>query len=139
MNTFFRFFYEFTSIFFGGIGRIFDGFVGGVTKMFNFKEYSKIINTYKDYFTGREWVFVAISIAVLLIIVLAIGFLIFLLVRKIIRRRTNNLSKEELMDEIANLNDKVVKLMKEKDELMALKVSQLGINPDDNKEDTKTE
>ena len=41
------------------------------------------------------------------------------------------MNKEDLVEEISNLNDKVAKLMKEKDELMAMKVSQLGINPDD--------
>ena len=43
----------------------------------------------------------------------------------------NNFNKEDLLEEISDLNQQVAKLMKEKDELMALKVSQLGLNPED--------
>lgn len=131
MNTFFRFFYEFISIFFSGIIKIFDGLIKGLAQMFGFGEYTKVIASYKDHFTGGDWVFVVLSIICLLLIIASLGFLIFLLVRKIIRRATTHVSKDELLEEIANLNEQVVKLMKEKDELMAMKVSQLGINPDE--------
>ena len=39
MNTFIRFFYEFISIFFEGIGMVFGGLFNGIIKMFNFTEY----------------------------------------------------------------------------------------------------
>ena len=129
MNTFFRFFYEFVSIFIQGIVKIFEGLVTGFGKMFGFKEYTKVIASYKDHFTGGDWIFVVLSIICLLAIVLLIGFLIFLLIRRIVRKATTNVSKDELLEEVANLHEQVVKLMKEKDELMAMKVSQLGLNP----------
>ncbi len=131
MNTFFRFFYEFVSIFFQGFLEIFKGFATGLGKMFSFKNYAKVIDSYKDHFTGGDWFFVVLSIICLIAIVLLIGFLIFLFIRKMIRRRSSNLNKDELLEEIANLNEQVVKLMKEKDELMAMKVSQLGLNPNE--------
>ncbi len=130
MNTFFRFFYEFISIFFSGIGKIFTGLFHGLGQMFGFKEYMKVINSYKDHFTSGDWIFVVLSIIVLLAIVFLIDLLIFLFIRRIIRKKTANVSKDELLEEIANLNEQVIKLMKEKEELMAMKVSQLGINPD---------
>ena len=54
MNTFLRFFYEFISIFFGGIISAFKGLFTGITQMFNFGEYSKIIDNYKGNFNGRK-------------------------------------------------------------------------------------
>lgn len=129
MNTFFRFFYEFISIFFDGIGKIFQGFGSGFAKMFGIREYSKVINSYKDHFSGSDWIFVVLAIIFLVAIIFLIGFLIFVVIRKMIRRRTANVSKDELLEEVANLNEQVVKLMKEKDELMAMKVSQLGLKP----------
>lgn len=138
MNTFFRFFYEFISIFIEGLVNIFEGIGKGLGKMFGLGEYAKVIDSYKDHFTGGDWVFVALSIICLVAIVLLIGFLIFFLIKKIIRRATTNVSKDELLEEVANLNEQVVKLMKEKDELMAMKVSQLGINPNSEGEDTTT-
>ena len=129
MNTFFRFFYEFISIFFQGIVEMFGGIAKGFGKMFGFGEYAKVIDSYKDHFNGSDWVFVVLSIICLVAIIILIGFLIFFLIKKIIRRVTSNVSKDELLEEVANLNDQVAKLMKEKDELMAMKVSQLGLKP----------
>ena len=139
MNTFFRFFYEFISIFVDGLVSIFEGIGKGLGKMFGFKEYGKVIDSYKDHFTGGDWVFVVLSIICLVAIVLLIGFLIFFIIKKIIRRASTNVSKDELLEEVANLNEQVVKLMKEKDELMAMKVSQLGIKPNENEEETGKE
>ena len=131
MNTFLRFFYEFISIFFSGIGKILEGIKDGLGKIFNVNAYTKIINSYKDNFNTFEWILVIISIVILLAIVLLIVFLIINLIkRRVVKGSASKLSKDELIDEISNLNDQVVKLMKEKDELMAMKVSQLGINPD---------
>ena len=66
MNTFFRFFYEFVSIFFEGVAEVFKGIGKGFSKMFGFNEYSKVVDSYKDHFTGGDWVFVVLSIIILL-------------------------------------------------------------------------
>ncbi len=130
MNTFLRFFYEFTSIFFNGFFMIFKGLFGGIKEMFNFPKYGKVIESYKGFFNGGEMVFVILTIVFLVIICLLVIGILYLIIRKIIRRLNNTYSKDELLDEIGELNDKVRQLMKEKDELMAMKVSQLGLSPD---------
>ena len=109
MNTFLRFFYEFISVFFDGLFNAFKGFFSGIGDMFNFGEYSKVINSYKDTFNGGETVFVVITIAILAILVLVIVLLVFLFIRKMIRKFGTTLSKDQLLNEIANLNDKVNK------------------------------
>ena len=139
MNTFLRFFYEFISIFFDGVVMIFKGIINGFVKIFNFKDYGLVINSYKDSFGGAEWVLVAISIVVLIIIVGLIGLLIYFFIRKMLLLRKNKLNQEELLAEIADLNAQVVKLMKEKDEIMAMKVSQLGLKPDESNTDNPEE
>ena len=138
MNTFLRFFYEFISIFFDGIVMMFKGIVNGIAKIFNFKNYGLVINSYKEAFGGAEWIFVAISIIILLIIVGLIGLLIYFFIRKTIMLRKNKLNQEELLAEIADLNEQVVKLMKEKDEIMAMKVSQLGLKPGEEESEETT-
>lgn len=131
MNTFLRFFYEFISIFFDGLFSGFKGLWNGIVKMFSFSEYSKLISSYKGNFNGSEKIFVVLCIVSIIFIVLLFVLIIVLTVRAIIRKFNNDMSKDELLEEIGNLNDQVYKLMKEKDELMAMKVSQLGINPED--------
>ena len=139
MNTFLRFFYEFVSIFFEGIWTIIKGIYTGFIEMFNIKEYGSLINNYKGNFKGAEWVFVAVSVLFLLIILALIGLLIYLSVKKTIRRRMNRLNQDELLEEIADLNEQVHKLMKEKDEIMAMKVSQLGLKPGESPEEEISE
>ena len=141
MNTFFRFFYEFISVFFDGLMNAFKGFFKGIGQMFNVGEYSKILDSYKDSFNGNERIFVILCIAILVLVILILVVLFFFFLRKILRKASNHMSKDELLNEIGNLNEQVRKLMKEKDELMAMKVSQLGLTPNEEeqtKEDKET-
>ena len=85
MNTFIRFFYEFISIFFDGFFSGLKGLWEGLTKMFSFNEYAKIISSYKDNFNGNEKIFVVLSVVFLIIIVATTLLLIALTVRTIIR------------------------------------------------------
>ena len=131
MNTFFRFFYEFISIFFDGLVDGFKGLWLGIKEMFAISRYAKVLSEYKESFNGNEKVFVVLCIISLLAILILIGLLIYYVIKKIVRKVSNRMSKDDLLEEIANLNDKVRDLMKEKEELMAMKVSQLGLNPED--------
>ncbi len=131
MDTFFRFLYEFLSQFFNGILDIVMGMFNGVVKMFNIPAYIAIVKDYKSDFNGPEWVLVGAAILVLVIMLGLIFFLIFLAIRKYMRIRKSLVEQEELLDEVGELNEQVAKLMKEKDELYAMRVSQLGLKPTD--------
>ena len=136
MNTFFRFFYEFISVFIDGCFMIFKGIIDGIKQMFDFGSYGKVIESYKDSFNGNAQLFVAMSVIIIAIVVILLGLLFFFLIRKIIRKVKGNFTKDELLNEIGNLNQQIRKLMKEKEEIMAMKVSQLGVNPEEEQEDT---
>jgi hypothetical protein len=131
MNTFLRFFYEFISIFFGGIVLIFKGLIGGIMQMVNIKQYKQIIDSYKSNFEGSEWLFVGLTIAVLVIILGLISVMLFFAIKKFLKFRKEKITQEDLLDEIVNLNNQVRDLMIEKDNLMAMKVSQLGLKPNE--------
>lgn len=131
MNTFVRFFYEFISVFFDGLISIFGGIVNGLAKMVNYNDYVKVVNSYKDSFKGPEWLFVGLVIAILVIIIGLIGMLIFFGFKKLIKFKRTKLNQDDLLDEIDHLNTQVKGLMKEKDEIMSMKVSQLGLKPDE--------
>src|SRR5574344_189263 len=139
MYTFIRFFYEFMSVFFGGIFAGLKGLGLGIVQMFDFKEYAKIIDGYKEAFNGSEKIFVILSVAILAIFIILIGILIFLFIKKMFRTATSKMNKQQLMEEVANLNDQVSDLMHKNDELMAMKVSQLGLNPGEKPDEEKTD
>ena len=127
MDTFFRFLYEFLMQFFNGVKLVGKG----ILMAFNIKSYVKVINFYKQDFNGPEWLFVVLAILVLLVILGLIGFVVYLLVRKLLRFRKTVVEQEELLEEVATLNNEVSTLVKEKEDILAMKVSHLGLKPDE--------
>ena len=53
------------------------------------------------------------------------------IIRKYIRFRKTLVEQESMLEEIGNLHKEVAKLYNEKDKLLAMKVSQLGLKPDE--------
>ena len=99
--------------------------------MFNIKEYISIINFYKDDFSIPEWILVALAIIIVIAIIAGIGFIIYFLIRKYIRFRKTIVEEESLLEEVASLNNQVADLMAEKESILAMKVSHLGLKPDE--------
>ena len=131
MDTFFKFLYDFLSQFFNGVLDIIMGVINGLAKIFNVKAYISVIDFYKSDFSGPEWLFVVIAILLLLILIACFVLLFYFFIRKYIRFRKTIVEQESLLEEVGTLNNKVATLMKEKDEILAMKVSHLGINPKD--------
>ncbi len=134
METFTRFLYEFLGQFFSGISTMFKGIWDGIVRIFDINTYKEILGNYKDDLTMPEWILVALAIGIIIIFVALVIFLIYLLLRKYLRFRKAAIEQDELLEEVANLNGKVASLMKEKDEILAMKVSQLGLKPGESPE-----
>ena len=134
MDTFFRFLYEFLEQFFTSFILMFKGIINGVINMFNIKKYIAIINFYKEDFTIPEWVLVVLAILIVLAIIGGIGFIIYYLIRKYLRFRKTIVEEESLLEEVASLNNQVSDLMAEKESILAMKVSQLGLKPGESPE-----
>ena len=129
METFTRFLYEFLAQFFSGLITMIKGLWTGICQIFDIKSYQTILDTYKDDLTMPEWALVIISILSILILIVLIFALIYLLIRKYLKFRKQAISQDELLDEVASLNRQVASLVKEKEEILAMKVSQLGLKP----------
>ena len=136
MNTFIRFLYEFLRQFFSGFKSFFSGLLTGIKDTFSIGSYIKILNEYKNDFNGAEWVFVSLTIILLLILISALGFIIYFIIKKYLRFRKTLVEQEEMLEEIAKLNKEVAIMTKEKQDILSMKVSQLGLSPD---EDDETE
>ncbi len=140
METYTRFLYEFLSQFFAGIIKIFSGFGSGIAQIFDIPAYKEIIDHYKNDFSVSEWVLVAIAIITITLVVgMFIALLVFI-IKKYFRFRKKVIDQDELLEEVATLNKRVTTLMKEKDEILAMKVSQLGLKPEEsNTEESSTQ
>lgn len=127
MNGFLKWFFVFMSSMLAGFGQIFKGLWNGIKQIFNIKNYIKIFKTYSADFGALGWILSVLAIIVVVAIFVLIIFMIVLAVRKYIRFRHSIVSNEDLIEEISDLQRQVVKMTKEKDEIMAMKVAQLGV------------
>ena len=131
MDTFLRFLYEFLNQFVSGIFAILNGFATGIKQLFNFTLYYNILSEYKNDFSMPEWLLVALTILFMVIIYGIIIFFVIFIIKQYLKFRKPSIDKKELLEEVANLNKKVVQLSKEKDDILKMKVSQLGLKPDE--------
>lgn len=129
MDTFVRFLFEFMSVFFSGVGMIFKGLFGGILQMFNISEYLYIIEFYRKDFNMSEWVLVVIAVIVMIIVLLLILLLVWFIIRKYVKFRKTLVEQESMLEEIGSLNKQVADLVQEKEKILAMKVSQLGLKP----------
>ena len=111
----------FKSIFDAFTALLFDGVVDFITEFID-----KSIN-----FTLLDWVMA------FLVLVINLAFLVFLvlklyqLTRRYIKFAKIEIEKDELLEEISFLNQKTVELIDEKNKILALKVSNLGVTPEE--------
>ena len=139
MDTYIRFLYEFLSVFFSGLGMIFGGIINGFVQMFNPKNYIYTIEFYNNDFSMPEWLGVGLAILILVILLGLILLVIYFLVRKYIRFRKTLVEQESMLEEIGELNKTVKDLVEEKEKILAMKVSQLGLKPGEEAEITNEE
>ena len=139
MHTFLRFLYEFLSQFFTGIKFIVLGIFNGFKAMFNIPAYVKVVDDYKNDFTIPEWLLVGLAILITLAVLVLIILGVYFLIRKYIRIRKSLVEQESLLEEVSTLNNEVAKLVKEKETILAMKVSKLGLKPDESDTETASE
>ena len=131
MDTFLRFLYEFLAQFFNGIKYIVLGVFNGFKSMFNLPEYIKVVNEYKGDFSMPEWLLVGLAVLATLTMLGLIVLAIYFLLKKLLKFRKRAVEQESLLEEVGTLNNEVAKLVKEKETILAMKVSQLGLKPDE--------
>ena len=139
MDFFVRFLFDFMSQFFGGLIRIFTNLGLGIKEMLDLKAYANIIKGYSSEISGTGWILVALVIIVFVALIAFSIFLIYLIFKKYFRIRKSLVEQETLLEEVADLNKAVLKLTQEKDKILAMKVSQLGLKPGEVSENIEKE
>ena len=129
MDTYMRFLYEFLNTFFSGLKTIVFGIGTGIVQIFDIPGYIHLIKQYKNDFSVSEWVLVALAIAAVGAILALTVLLVLLLMKKYIKFRKAVVDQESMLKEVADLNKRVETMTKEREEILAMKVSQLGLSP----------
>ena len=131
MNTLLRLLYELLGQFFSGFKSIVLGLYNGVISIFNVNRYISIIQNYNKDLSAGEWVIVIICLLIIVAILAFIVFLFIMLFKKIFKFKKTLVEQESLLEEIGDLNNKVATMMKEKEDILAMKVSQIGLKPNE--------
>ncbi len=132
MSILLNFIYDFLGQFFvSGFWGILKGIGQGIINIFNIPKYIEIFKKYSSNFGVGEWILAIVCVLLILIALAAIVFVALLLIRKYVKVRKTLVDQEELLNEVGNLNREVIKLNMEKQKILAMKVSQLGLRPDE--------
>ena len=129
MSTFIRFLFEFMSVFFSGVGMIFGGLFKGIAQMFNISQYLSVIDFYRKDFGAGEWILVVLAVIIMIVILGLIVLIIGFAFKRYFKFRKTVVEQESMLEEIGSLNRQVATLVQEKEQILAMKVSQLGLKP----------
>lgn len=126
-----NFIIDFFGQFLGGIVSIFTGLFNGVVQIFNVVKYSEIISDYSTQLGG--WFWIVGILCVLLVVAFLVGVVFFAVVgiRKILKFTKKVALQDDLVKEVNALNKEVMRLNLEKDKILSMKVSQIGLNPNE--------
>ena len=131
MGAFLDWFFAFLTTMVGGVVKIFGGIFGGIVQIFNIAGYIEQLNDYKGGFGAIGWIFAIIAILLVLAIWAIVIYMLVLLMRKYIRFRKTAVGNEDLLEEVAKLHRDVLRLTKEKERILALRIGQTSVSVDE--------
>lgn len=141
MTEFSKFYIEFLKTFLSNVRNWFKTLFSLFTKFFYHypKEYiddiaNKCINN--PDFKAMDWIAFVVVLIINLVFVVLICLVLFQFLRRYIRFRKREVEKDELVEQITVLNNKVADLVEEKNKILALRINQIGggeavIRPED--------
>ena len=109
---------------------IFVSFFNFVINLFNFGARVDNIKKFASEFSTVDWIFVIIVEILLLALIVTIVILLVKLLRKAFRFRIPVKKYDEMAKQVKNLQRDLIRANYEKDKLLALKVADLGITPE---------
>ena len=130
MGAFLDWFFAFLTTMIDGIWMIISGFFNGIGQIFNVVDYFNQFGAFKEGFTALDWILAIIAFLLIIAIWAIVVFLIVLGIRKYIRYRKSAVGSEDLLEEVAELHRDVMRLTKEKERILALKIGDTNIPVD---------
>ncbi len=128
MKGYLDWFFSFMTVMLEGVWHIFSGLFSGIVQIFNVANYIDQFNDYKARFGVLDWVFAILSFVLVFAFWAVLIYMAVLLVRKYIRFRRSAVGNEDLLEEVADLHRNVLKLTKEKERILALKIGQTNVS-----------
>ncbi len=132
MVGFFGFALEILTNFFAGIWFIIRDTFLHFVQMFNILYYIEVLWKYGAEgagYTFFDWFMSLFILLLLFAMIILIVYYVILFSRRYLRFRKTLVEKEELVEQIDDLNHRVIRLIKEKEKILAMQVAKLGLRP----------
>ncbi len=128
MKGFLDWVFAFLTTMLEGVWKIVSGLFTGIVQIFNIADYISQFNKFKGGFGVLDWILAILTFLLVIAVWGVIIYMIVLAVRKYIRFRQSAVGNEDLLEEVAELHRDVLRLTKEKERILALKIGQTGLS-----------
>ena len=129
MDNFLRYFYQ-------DIGRVFMSFVDIFASFFNFLNYLlnfpmriEIISAYEEDFGTMDWIMLLVANLALMALIVALIWGLVKLCKKLFRFKVSVKDYQAMEKQVRQLQRDILRANYEKDKLLAMRMSQLGVEP----------
>ena len=131
MDGFLNYFYQDIGKIVDAIFSIFGSLFDALNYLFNFPMRAKIVSAYSGDFTMADWAMLIIANILIVAVCCLIVYLVVMFFKKALRFRIPIKKYDELKDQVKQLTRDVIKLNYEKDKILAMKISELGMTPNE--------
>ena len=132
MDAFFQYFFNFMNNIFESLWGIVVAIWDAIVGILNFKFYMDLFKTYKDDLSVGGWIAALLAHLLVLAIFILLVYLIIRGLRVLFRFKVPVVEYEELKDEVVRLKREILKVNYEKDKILAMKINELGMEPNEN-------
>lgn len=127
MNAFFYYFYNYMRSIFEHLWNIVVAIVDAIIGILDIKFYMDLFSTYKPDMTPLGWIATIIMHILIYILFALLIFLIWKGVKVLLRFKVPVVEYEKMKDEVVRLKREIMKANYEKDKILAMKISELGM------------
>ncbi len=127
MKGFLDWFFAFLTTMLEGIWKVISGIFGGILQIFNIVNYISQFKSYKESFGVLDWILAIFAFLLVLAFWAIIIYMMILAARKYMVFRRSKVGNEDLLEEVADLHRDVMRLTKEKERILALKIGETAI------------
>lgn len=131
MDAFFQYFFNFMNNIFESLWGIVVAIWDAIVGILNIKFYMDLFKTYKDDLSVGGWIAALLAHLLVLIIFILLVYLIARGLRVLFRFKVPVVEYEELKDEVVRLKREILKVNYEKDKILAMKINELGMTPNE--------
>ena len=131
MNAYFYYFYNFMRSIFDNVYNLCIAFKNCILGILDIQFYQKLSSTYYKDLSPLGWIAYIITHILIYILIALVLYLIFKGLKVLFRFKVPVVEYEKMKDEVVTLKREIMKANYEKDKILAMKISEMGLKVND--------